>query len=474
MTSSATDRAALVTDVAIKAPCRAATTANITLSGAQTIDGVAIVADDRVLVKSQTTGADNGIYVADTGTWSRSTDFDSSRDVTYGTVVLITNGSLYANSLWELTTASPVIGTTSLTFTQNTGTIASSAAMSPVVNAATLALARTAMGVAASGANTDITSLSAPALGAATATTQATTDSSTKVATTAFVKSISPNSLQDFRLTLTSGLPVTVSDITAATTLYFTPDKGNSIALYDGSTQWNDVTSTEISIAVPSTTSTMYDVFCYSSSGTATLELTAWTNDTTRATNLAYQNGVLVKSGTTTRRFVGSFRTTTVSGQTEDSLTKRYLWNYYNRVNRPMRRFESTSSWNYTIATWRQANAAAANQLDFVRGVSEDAVTASVVVNVENATGTTVDCGVAMGLDSTSTVSASCVLGGSLIGTGTSVGIPIFAHYTDYPSAGRHYLAWLEISKASGTTSWLGTSGVSYTNQAGIIGNTWG
>jgi hypothetical protein len=67
------------------------------------------------------------------------------------------------------------------------GTTPVSSAMSPVVSAATLAAGRTAFGVAASGANADITSLAAPALGAATATTAAAADSSTKVATTAFV-----------------------------------------------------------------------------------------------------------------------------------------------------------------------------------------------------------------------------------------------------------------------------------------------
>lgn len=60
-----------------KAPVRAATTANITLSGAQTIDGVSVVAGNRVLVKNQTAPEDNGIYVAASGAWSRSSDMDS-------------------------------------------------------------------------------------------------------------------------------------------------------------------------------------------------------------------------------------------------------------------------------------------------------------------------------------------------------------------------------------------------------------
>jgi hypothetical protein len=101
---------------AFKLPCRLATTANITLSGLQSIDGLTTVADDRVLVKIQTTGSENGIYVADSGDWVRATDCDGPRDVMQGTLVLVTSGSVSANTVYQLTTASPTIGTTSLTF----------------------------------------------------------------------------------------------------------------------------------------------------------------------------------------------------------------------------------------------------------------------------------------------------------------------------------------------------------------------
>lgn len=118
MTSTYEDRTQLATDVAIKAPCRAATTANITLSGLQTIDGVALIANDRVLVKNQTAGNDNGIYLASTGAWTRTTDFDGNRDAVSGTLVLVISGTVSALSLFELscTPTPPIIGTTSLTF----------------------------------------------------------------------------------------------------------------------------------------------------------------------------------------------------------------------------------------------------------------------------------------------------------------------------------------------------------------------
>ena len=59
----------------VKESCKIATTANITLSGTQTIDGVAITADKRVLVKDQSTGTENGIYLCKAGAWARASDF---------------------------------------------------------------------------------------------------------------------------------------------------------------------------------------------------------------------------------------------------------------------------------------------------------------------------------------------------------------------------------------------------------------
>ena len=101
---------------AIKVPCLVASTANITLSGLQTIDGVALVANDRVLVKNQTTAAQNGIYDASTSTWQRSLDWDGTFDVKRGTLVWVTNGTTNAG-LWRVTAADTiVVGTTAVSF----------------------------------------------------------------------------------------------------------------------------------------------------------------------------------------------------------------------------------------------------------------------------------------------------------------------------------------------------------------------
>jgi len=121
MTSIAIDRNdGLSSAVAIKAPCRVVTSANITLSGLQTIDGVSLAANDRVLVRSQTSAVDNGIWIVDTGPWRRSKDFAGNRDVRLGTQIYVTSGTTYSASGWYVNTANPiVIGTTALTISQN-------------------------------------------------------------------------------------------------------------------------------------------------------------------------------------------------------------------------------------------------------------------------------------------------------------------------------------------------------------------
>jgi len=105
-----------------KAPCRAATTANITLSATQTIDGIAIGVGDRVLVKNQTSADENGIYVCQTGTWTRADDFDHVNNVLPGSSVYVTEGTVAAGQTWVLSNTLPlVVDTTDLVFTPMKG-----------------------------------------------------------------------------------------------------------------------------------------------------------------------------------------------------------------------------------------------------------------------------------------------------------------------------------------------------------------
>jgi hypothetical protein len=119
MSSTSTDRIyGARSSLAIKAPCAAATTANITLSGTKTIDGYAAVTGDRIVVKNQTSGVDNGIYVVDTAVWSRAPDFDGTADVVTGTMAYVVNGATNGNKFWQITTTGSIVpGTTSISFT---------------------------------------------------------------------------------------------------------------------------------------------------------------------------------------------------------------------------------------------------------------------------------------------------------------------------------------------------------------------
>ena len=100
-----------------KQSVRVAATGNIVLSGAQQIDGVAVVAGQRVLVAGQTVAKDNGIYVAANGDWVRSVDSNTSAKVTPGLNVMVEEGTANGDSLWHLVTNGPIsLGTTALSF----------------------------------------------------------------------------------------------------------------------------------------------------------------------------------------------------------------------------------------------------------------------------------------------------------------------------------------------------------------------
>lgn len=102
-----------------KQSVRALANTNITLSGLQTIDGISILAGERVAVIGQSTGSQNGIYVAGSGAWTRATDADTSAEVTPALAFFVEEGTTYADSQWRLTTNGPItLGTTSLTFAQ--------------------------------------------------------------------------------------------------------------------------------------------------------------------------------------------------------------------------------------------------------------------------------------------------------------------------------------------------------------------
>lgn len=337
------------------------------------------------------------------------------------------------------------------------------------------------------------------------------------------------------RLTLTTGLPVTTADVTAATNVYLTPWNGNGIALYDGAAKWTVLNFNEIAFPLGTLINAQgYDLFAYNNAGVVALESAEWANAVAtmtiaapavvtwtghgmvtgnsitfstagalptgvvagtqyfitkidantfnlstsaqnvdaatfittsgsqsgvhtghhpqaRQTAVVLQNGVLVKTGATTRRYLGSFFTTAAT-TTEDSLLNRYLFNTPQAgVLRRMVRVEATASWTYTTATWRQANGAAANQLNFFTGYAADLIDFATLATVSN-TGESAEMATAVGLDSRTAPPTGWPYGNV---QSTPYALAPGSLKT-IPGLGLHSAVWIEWSAAVGTTTWYG------------------
>lgn len=328
------------------------------------------------------------------------------------------------------------------------------------------------------------------------------------------------------RLTLTSGTPVTTTDVTGAGTIYLTPFRGNYIGLYNGSA-WELLALSEISLSLSGLNPwSIHDVFVYNNAGTPTLELTAWTagasgsitgatnatpivitsnshglstddivtisgvggntaaNGTfritvtgattytlqtlaganvagsgaytsggtwylgnyvgSRATALTTQNGVYVKTGATTRRYVGTIAIGSTAGQVDDAENRRHLWNYYHRQQRPFKRDETTSSWGVTNSpgTWRVIRGDFANRIDMVVGVSEDPLDLFASL-------TQTGLMIGLGIDSRTANGAQTGYNSASISEATT-------RYTSIVSAGMHKIHALENRSTSSTCTGYG------------------
>lgn len=139
-----------------KASCVAATTANITLSGTQTIDGVALIAGDRCLVKDQTLSQNNGIYLVAAGAWTRATDMDTWLEVP-GAFTFIEQGTAYADTGWVCTSnAGGTLGTTPITWVQFAGVGSYTAGTGLTLTGTQFSITNTAVTAAAYGSATQV------------------------------------------------------------------------------------------------------------------------------------------------------------------------------------------------------------------------------------------------------------------------------------------------------------------------------
>jgi hypothetical protein len=267
------------------------------------------------------------------------------------------------------------------------------------------------------------------------------------------------------------------ADNNALATIYLAQFRGNVIALYNG-VNWDQITSAEVSLALSGrTTDLPFDIFCYNSGGVPTLEFLDWTNATTRATALVRQDGVWCKSGALTRRYLGSCRAragntfslvrngvTTSSGA--GTTAQIDLFNADNQVADYATQTDTTDSWTYTTAAFRQANGSATNQIEIMVGLQEKILKAHATVLVRSST-TSIRGTVGIGVDSTTVNSAQIVQ--SAISPTSALKLPSNAELNTQITIGRRFIAWLEYSVATGTTTWSGDDALaSSLHQSGL------
>lgn len=121
----------------------------------------------------------------------------------------------------------------------------------------------------------------------------------------------------------------------------------------------------------------VYDVFAYlNASDALAFEFVEWTNSTTRATTVTKTDGIYVKNGDATRRYLGTINYgVTGNGSTVVQSGYIHIWNYYNRLPYLIQAINTVDTWNHTSASWRSTNNATTpgvNQLSVVIGMQED------------------------------------------------------------------------------------------------------
>jgi hypothetical protein len=334
----------------------------------------------------------------------------------------------------------------------------------------------------------------------------------------------------DLRLSLESGVPISSTDQTGKSTLYFTPFRGAIVALYDGA-DWAGYPTAQLSLSLAGfDRHRLYDIWCYLNAGAPTLDYTAWTAPTTgaitgvtnasppvvtsvahglavgdvvtiygvggatgandtfrvsavgtvdtftvqtlaaanpsapgvytsggtwvkkytstaRATALTYQNGVLVKSGDATRRYVGTIAINATGGQTDDAAATRLMDSYDHPKPRTLFVSESASIWSYGVTAWRAANNDYANRVEYVVGVADKSL--SISANGRITTASTTGGSIGIGINTVTANSAQIV--GLAI---SSQEIDVRSEYIGMPSVGLHYAQWIEYRRAGTPQFW--------------------
>lgn len=210
---------------AIKVPVKAALTTNLTLSGEQTVNGIACVDGDRVGAFGQATGADVGIYIVSTGDWERAPDMDEGAELEGGTLIYVAQGS--NAGLWAVTNTSDItVGTTTITLARY-----DSLNYSGLAIAGWDALARYTGSVAASGGVLDLETATAPflALGAGAITSVSLSATKLRLCRTTAAIAITPSAT----LIVNAGVPNSqVHNIPSGSLVLFIGDTSSTVRVF--------------------------------------------------------------------------------------------------------------------------------------------------------------------------------------------------------------------------------------------------
>jgi hypothetical protein len=270
-------------------------------------------------------------------------------------------------------------------------------------------------------------------------------------------------SLANGRLTFESGVPISTTDQLAKTSVFWTPFRGNDIALYVGGA-WiiREFVETALSLS-GFTTGKPYDIFAYDNAGTLALEALIWTNDTTRATAIAFQDGVPVKSGDATRRLLGTIYTS-ATGQSQMKFGSAAaggdpafigIDNVYNRVPASVFVADTTASWTQVAGGPAALNASNNNRASFIRSMPGDRVEAHLLVMAASGSGGGASVG--FGLDSTSAFTPRAVIPRGATNAGANLNVMVGSEFSGFPGVGFHFLHALQAA-AVATATFTGSS----------------
>ena len=210
------------------------------------------------------------------------------------------------------------------------------------------------------------------------------------------------------RLTLQSNDPIYQNNISSST-IYFTPYFGNNINLYDiSSSQWKDYSFNQLSLILSGmTTNTNYDIFIYYNGSNLILEKNAWTNNITRLDNIIYQDGIPVKSGSLNKRYLGTFRATSAT-TTEDSSSKRFVYNANNQIFKTIQAYDNTSH-TYSLSTirsYRNITTVGLTRVELISGLNNKIYSLNCISDFTTESNIS---SVGISLDSTTTFNSSVI-----------------------------------------------------------------